>query len=145
MKISQPNSLPLITHRRTQEYTYECSAIHKGKIWSLSLAICDLINEGPQCCLVLGGVSRYAFITQSICILTHSLQDMHLYQSAALNQNPSVFEVGFNKKVCLSLMCVLLSRAVFGLLIKWENFSSRLWIYHKIINNSSEDILGIYE
>lgn len=103
MRISQPNSHPLITHTRTHEYTYECSAIHKGKVWSLSLAICDLIKEGPWCCLF-----------QSICILTHSLRDMHLYQSPALNQNPSTFEVGFKKKVCFCHLCLYCCHAQYS-------------------------------
>lgn len=89
----------------THEYTYECSAVHKGKVWGLSL----WFNKGRTTVLSTSDclhVSRYAFITQSKCILTHSLQRMHLYQSAALIQNPSAFEVGSMNKLWFCHLCL---------------------------------------
>lgn len=104
-------SHPLITHTHNDSWIYvRMHAVHKRKVWGLSLWFNERRDHGAVSIRLFWPgqslhVSRYGFITQSICILTHS-QGMHLSQSAAMIQNPSGFMVDSKKKVWSCHLCL---------------------------------------
>lgn len=135
MRISQPNKHPLITQTTTHEYTNECSAVHKGKnsnkagttMWS------------PSDCL---HVPKYPFITQSNPLSVREkiyASQPHWFKIRLHLMSVPRRKCGFVISVCT----VITYNTQSANKMRKLNLTSS-WIYHEMINNSSEDIFTVH-